>query len=150
MTSFSFVLIHHSVLFSACLISLIHLCTSLFLYRGYKRFFRRTLLEASDYLKDDCLKINCTVGVVVSEIDCPRLHSIHVPASDIGSHFGMLLENEDGSDITFNVSGEKFRAHRLVLAARSPVFESEFLDVIGEEEGREIEVNDMEPKVFKV
>ncbi|XP_013729393.2 BTB/POZ and MATH domain-containing protein 4, partial [Brassica napus] len=116
---------------------------------GYKRFFRRTLLEASDYLKDDCLKINCTVGVVVSEIDCPRLHSIHVPASDIGSHFGMLLENEDGSDITFNVSGEKFRAHRLVLAARSPVFESEFLDVIGEEEERDIEVTDMEPKVFK-
>ncbi|CAA7041050.1 unnamed protein product [Microthlaspi erraticum] len=117
---------------------------------GYKRFFRRTMLEASDFLKDDCLKINCTVGVVVSEIDCPRLHSIHVPASDIGSHFGMLLENEDGSDITFNVSGEKFRAHRLVLAARSPVFESEFLDgVDGVEEDRDIEVTDMEPKVFK-
>ena len=62
----------------------------------------------------------------------------------------MLLENEDGSDITFNVSGEKFRAHRLVLAARSPVFESEFLDVIGEAEERDIEVTDMEPKVFKV
>ncbi|CAD5321985.1 unnamed protein product [Arabidopsis thaliana] len=106
------------------------------------------MLETSDFLKDDCLKINCTVGVVVSEIDCPRLHSIHVPASDIGSHFGMLLENEDGSDITFNVSGEKFRAHRLVLAARSPVFESEFLDVTGEED-RDIEVTDMEPKVFK-
>lgn len=107
------------------------------------------MLETSDFLKDDCLKINCTVGVVVSEIDCPRLHSIHVPASDIGSHFGMLLENEDGSDITFNVSGEKFSAHRLVLAARSPVFESEFLDVTGEED-RDIEVTDMEPKVFKV
>ncbi|KFK37801.1 speckle-type poz protein [Arabis alpina] len=115
---------------------------------GYKRFFRRIMLETSDFLKDDCLKINCTVGVVVSEIDCPRLHSIHVPASDIGSHFGMLLENEDGSDITFNVSGEKFRAHRLVLSARSPVFESEFLDVTGEEV-RDIEVTDMEPKVFK-
>lgn len=123
--------------------------SALFDYRGYKRFFRRIMLETSDFLKDDCLKINCTVGVVVSEIDCPRLHSIHVPASDIGSHFGMLLENEDGSDITFNVSGEKFRAHRLVLAARSPVFESEFLDVAGEED-RDIEVTDMEPKVFKV
>ncbi|KAL2535979.1 BTB/POZ and MATH domain-containing protein 5 [Forsythia ovata] len=41
---------------------------------GYKRFFRRVLLENSDYLKDDCLKINCTVGVVVSAIDCSRLH----------------------------------------------------------------------------
>ncbi|XVF42611.1 hypothetical protein PTKIN_Ptkin01aG0377800 [Pterospermum kingtungense] len=115
---------------------------------GYKRFFRRAMLETSDFLKDDCLKINCTVGVVVSEIDCPRLHPIQVPESDIGSHFGMLLENEEGSDITFNVFGEKFHAHKLVLAARSPVFEAEFSDMM-EEDNTEIVVTDMEPKVFK-
>ncbi|KAL4377414.1 hypothetical protein GQ457_02G030560 [Hibiscus cannabinus] len=115
---------------------------------GYKRFFRRAMLETSDFLKDDCLKINCTVGVVVSEIDCPRLHSIQVPESDIGSHFGMLLENEEGSDITFNVFGEKFHAHKLVLAARSPVFEAEFSDRM-EEDDNEIVVTDMEPRVFK-
>ncbi|CAI9300303.1 unnamed protein product [Lactuca saligna] len=40
--------------------------------RGYKRFYRRQLLETLDYLKDDCLKINCTVGMVVSATDCPR------------------------------------------------------------------------------
>ena len=107
------------------------------------------MLETSDFLKDDCLKINCTVGVVVSEIDCPRLHPIQVPESDIGSHFGMLLENEEGSDITFNVFGEKFYAHNLVLAAGSPVFEAEFSDRM-EEDNNEIVVTDMEPKVFKV
>ncbi|MBA0687076.1 hypothetical protein Goari_014639 [Gossypium aridum] len=105
------------------------------------------MLETSDFLKDDCLKINCTVGVVVSETDCPRLHSIQVPESDIGSHFGVLLENEEGSDITFNVFGEKFHAHKLVLAARSPVFEAEFSDRM--EDDNEIVVTDMEPKVFK-
>ncbi|KAE8699229.1 BTB/POZ and MATH domain-containing protein 4 [Hibiscus syriacus] len=115
---------------------------------GYKRFFRRAMLETSDFLKDDCLKINCTVGVVVSEIDCPRLHSIQVPESDIGSHFGMLLENEEGSDIIFNVFGEKFHAHKLVLAARSPVFEAEFSDRM-EEDDNEIVVTNMEPRVFK-
>ncbi|KAK3198174.1 hypothetical protein Dsin_021589 [Dipteronia sinensis] len=115
---------------------------------GYKRFFRRAMLETSDFLKDDCLKINCTVGVVVSAIDCPRLHSIQVPESDIGAHFGMLLENEECSDITFNVSGEKFFAHKLVLAARSPVFENEFSDAM-DEDNPEIVVTDMEPKVFK-
>ncbi|XVF30730.1 hypothetical protein REPUB_Repub16aG0083700 [Reevesia pubescens] len=115
---------------------------------GYKRFFRRAMLETSDFLKDDCLKINCTVGVVVSEIDCTRLHPMQVPESDIGAHFGMLLENEEGSDITFNVFGEKFHAHKLVLAARSPVFEAEFSDRM-EEDNDEIVVTDMEPKVFK-
>lgn len=116
--------------------------------RGYKRFFRRQLLETSDYLKDDCLKINCTVGVVVSAIDCSRLHSIQVPDSDIGAQFGMLLENMEGSDVIFNVAGEKFNAHKLVLAARSPVFRSDFFD--GSEGAQEILITDMEPKVFKV
>lgn len=116
-------------------------------HRGYKRFFRRASLETSDYLKDDCLKINCTVGVVVSSIDCPRLHSIHVPESDIGSHFGALLENMEGSDVTFDVGGEKFHAHKLVLAARSPVFRAKFFD---EEDRQEIVITDLQPKVFKV
>ncbi|KAE9606241.1 hypothetical protein Lal_00025033 [Lupinus albus] len=112
---------------------------------GYKRFFRRSLLESSDFLKNDCLKINCTVGVVVSAIENPQLHSINVPESDIGSHFGALLENMEGSDVTFNVAGEKFPGHKLVLAARSPEFRSKFFDV----EQQEIIVTDLDTKVFK-
>lgn len=107
------------------------------------------MLESSDYLKDDCLKINCTVGVVVSAIDCSRLHSIQVPDSDIGSHFGTLLENMEGSDVTFDVAGERFHAHKLVLAARSVVFRSQFFDTSHDNE-EQIVVTDMEPKVFKV
>lgn len=115
---------------------------------GYKRFFRRAMLETSDYLKNDCLKINCTVGVVVSAIDCSRFHSIQVPESDIGAHFGMLLDNAESSDITFDVAGEKFPAHKLVLAARSPIFRSKFFDEL-EEDKQEIIISDLEPKVFK-
>lgn len=107
------------------------------------------MLETSDYLKDDCLKINCTVGVVVSAIDCSRLHLIQVPDSDIGSDFGMLLENMEGSDVVFNVAGEKFHAHKLVLTARSPIFRSEFFDA-SDSDKQEIIISDMEPKVFKV
>ena len=107
------------------------------------------MLESSTFLKDDCLKINCTVGVVVSAIDSSRLQSIHVPQSDIGANFGMLLENEEGSDVTFNVSGVKFHAHKLVMAARSPVFEEGFFDGM-DEDNHEIVITDMEPNVFKV
>ncbi|XP_028552344.1 BTB/POZ and MATH domain-containing protein 4-like isoform X1 [Dendrobium catenatum] len=115
---------------------------------GYKRFFRRAALETSDYLKDDCLKINCTVGVVVSVMDCPRLHSIQVPESDMGLHFGMLLEKQESSDIIFDVAGEKIHAHKLVLAARSPIFRTMFFD--GPDEAlSEIVIKDLEPKVFK-
>lgn len=118
-------------------------------FRGYKRFFRRAALETSDYLKDDCLKINCTVGVVVSVMDCPRLHSIHVPESDMGLHFGMLLEKHETSDVIFDVAGEKFHAHKLVLAARSPIFKTMFFDG-SDETLSKIVITDLEPKVFKV
>lgn len=114
---------------------------------GYKRFFRRAVLETSDYLKDDCLKLNCTVGVVVSAIEYPRLHSIMVPESDLGLHFGALLENQEASDVTFDVAGEKFHAHKLVLAARSPVFKENFFD--SSEQSNEVVITDMEPTVFK-
>ncbi|KAL5197451.1 hypothetical protein ABZP36_000963 [Zizania latifolia] len=126
---------------------------------GYKRFFRRTALETSDFLKDDCLKINCTVGVVVSTIDYSRPHSIQVPDSDIGYHFGMLLDNYEGVDVILNVGGERFHAHKLVLAARSSLFRSKFFNAVSdgeknEADGRsdelqEIVIDDMELKVFK-
>ncbi|MCD7472867.1 BTB/POZ and MATH domain-containing protein 4 [Datura stramonium] len=115
---------------------------------GYKRFFRRVVLETSDYLKDDCLKINCTVGVVRSTIDCSSLQPIQVPDSDMGSQFGMLLEHMEGSDVVFSVAGEKFHAHKLVLAARSPVFRTVLFNEM-EGDKKEIVVTDMEPRVFK-
>lgn len=95
------------------------------------------------------MKINCTVGVVVSSIDCSKLNSIQVPESDIGAHLGTLLENEEEADVIFSVSGEKFRAHKLILAARSTVFENEVFSGM-DEDCEEIVVTDMEPKVFKV
>jgi len=119
---------------------IIEFSSILLCFRGYKRFFRRTALEASDFLKDDCLKINCTVGVVVSTIDYSRPHSIHVPDSDIGYDFGSLLDSQEGVDVILNVGGERFHAHKLVLAARSPVFNSLFF--YDESDGEKSEVTE--------
>ena len=74
------------------------------------------MLESSDFVKDDTLKICCTVGVVVSTIQGPRLHYIHIAESNLGQQFGELLEDVENADVTFDVSGEKFHAHRVVLA----------------------------------
>jgi speckle-type POZ protein len=99
------------------------------------------------------------VGVVVSTMDYSRPHSIEVPESGIGYHFGTLLDSEEGVDVIFSVAGEKFHAHKLVLAARSSFFRSEFLDHGSVEdkneadtsnEIKEIAIDDMDPKVFKV
>ncbi|KAK2646889.1 hypothetical protein Ddye_022084 [Dipteronia dyeriana] len=116
---------------------------------GYKRFFKRTLLETSDYLKDDCLSIRCCVGVVKSHTEAPKTYSIAVPPSDIGKHFGKLLEGGIDTDVNFEVDEEKFAAHKLVLATRSPVFRAQLFGPLKDQNTQCIKVEDMEAPVFK-
>ncbi|XP_050236103.1 BTB/POZ and MATH domain-containing protein 2-like [Mercurialis annua] len=116
---------------------------------GYKRFFRRSLLESSDYLKDDCLQVHCSVGVVRSRTEGPRTYTIAVPPSSIAQHFGQLLESGRGTDVNFEVDGEVFAAHKLVLAARSPVFMAQLFGPMKDQNTRLIKVEDMESPVFK-
>ncbi|GAU36930.1 hypothetical protein TSUD_332030 [Trifolium subterraneum] len=116
---------------------------------GYKRFFKRTALETSDYLKDDCLSVNCSVGVVRSHTEGPKIYSIAIPPSNIGHQFGQLLESCKGSDVSFEVDGEVFNAHKLVLAARSPVFRAQLFGPMKDHNTKCIKVEDMEAPVFK-
>ncbi|CAF2126459.1 unnamed protein product [Brassica napus] len=117
---------------------------------GYKRFFKRTLLESSDYLKDNCLLVRCCVGVVKSHTEGPRSYNIPVPVSDLGHQFGKLLESGKGVDVTFQVDGETFPAHTLVLAARSPVFRAQLFGPLKNQNTKRIEIEDMEAPIFKV
>ncbi|KAI3979905.1 hypothetical protein MKX01_042559 [Papaver californicum] len=116
---------------------------------GYKRFFKRTSLETSDYLKDDCLSVHCSVGVVKSHTEGPKIYSISVPPSDIGQHFGKILESGKGTDVNFVVDEETFAAHKLVLAARSPVFRAQLFGPMKDQNTQCIKIEDMEAPVFK-
>ncbi|XP_042434172.1 BTB/POZ and MATH domain-containing protein 3-like isoform X2 [Zingiber officinale] len=116
---------------------------------GYKRFYRRTALETSDYLKDDCLVMHCTVGVVRNRIETPTQFSINVPSSDLGQCLKELLKSGIGSDIVFQVGDETFQAHKQILAARSPVFNAQFFGLIGNPDVDRVIVDDVEPPVFK-
>ncbi|KAK4786408.1 hypothetical protein SAY86_003097 [Trapa natans] len=116
---------------------------------GYKRFYQRDILETSDYIKDDCLVVYCSVGVVRSCIKSPKIYSIAVPSSNLGQHLGELLKSGMGADVTFEVNGELFSAHKLVLAARSPVFRAQLYGPIKDQNTRHIRVVDIEVPVFK-
>lgn len=116
---------------------------------GYKRFYKRTSLEQSDYLKDDCLLIRCIVGVVKTHTEGPKLYRIPLPPSDMGQQFGQLLETKKGTDVNFEVDGEVFPAHKLVLAARSPVFRAQLFGPMKEKSTGCLKVEDIEAPVFK-
>ncbi|CAL9236217.1 unnamed protein product [Arabidopsis halleri] len=116
---------------------------------GYKRFFKRSALETSDYLKDDCLVINCTVGVVRARLEGPKQYGIVLPLSNMGQGLKDLLDSEVGCDIAFQVGDETYKAHKLILAARSPVFRAQFFGPIGNNNVGRIVIEDIEPSIFK-
>ncbi|KAI5572648.1 hypothetical protein BDE02_10G026400 [Populus trichocarpa] len=116
---------------------------------GYKRFYRRNQLETSDYLKDDTLLVRCCVGVVKSHTEGPKTYTISVPPSNIGQHFGKLLDSGTGTDVNFEVDGETFASHKIVLAARSPVFRAQLFGPMKDQNTQCIKVEDMEAPVFK-
>ena len=118
--------------------------------RGYKRFFKRSALETSDYLKDDCLLVNCTVGVVQSHTEGPKIYTIPVPPSNMAQHIGQLLTCGKRTDITFEVDGEMFPAHKVILSARSPVFRAQLFGPMKDKNMKCIKIEDMEAPVFKV
>lgn len=121
--------------------------------RGTRAFMRRSDLEASAYVRDDCLTIECVVDVFSDEtwVVPQTIVSFvpNVPPSDLSNHLGRQLEQQDGVDITFDVGGEAFHAHKIVLAMRSPVFMAELYGPMKETGMRRITVDDMQPLVFK-
>ncbi|KAK1626176.1 hypothetical protein QYE76_000491 [Lolium multiflorum] len=65
---------------------------------------------------------NCTSNLII-ETDCASVvESFREDSSDRSES---LLETKEHADVTFEVGGEEFAAHRLVLAMRSPVFKAE-------------------------
>ncbi|XP_020113220.1 BTB/POZ and MATH domain-containing protein 1-like [Ananas comosus] len=117
---------------------------------GYKNFVKRTDLEASQYLKDDCLAVDCTVTVLkkLHVIAPDGLPAIASPPSDLHRHLARLLDSGEGTDVAFQVGGETFAAHRCLLAARSPVFRAELFGPMMEKSVQFIRIEDMEPVAF--
>ncbi|KAL7098217.1 hypothetical protein ACP275_09G003200 [Erythranthe tilingii] len=116
---------------------------------GNPCLIKRDLFEKSSYLKDDCLKIECLLGVVFpseTEITSP---SIDVPQCDgVGLGFLGMLESGEGCDIVFNVQGMEFRAHKAILSARSSVFESIFASHLSSHR-QEMAITGVGHRIFK-
>ncbi|CAL5011283.1 unnamed protein product [Urochloa decumbens] len=118
---------------------------------GVRYFSKRSELEASPYLRDDRIVINCDVTVItgtkVSQSE--KMCCIQVPPSDMSHDFGRLFNAAERTDVAFKVKGEVFRAHKIVLATQSPVFKAELYGPVGEGSRETVTIQDMEPAVFK-
>lgn len=94
--------------------------------------------------------MNCTVGVVQSHTEGPKIYTIPVPRSNMALHIGQLLTSGKRTDIAFEVDGEMFPAHKVILSARSPVFRAQLFGPMKDKDMKCIKIEDMEAPVFKV
>ncbi|CAM0947385.1 unnamed protein product [Alopecurus aequalis] len=123
-----------------------------FCYFGHERFIRRNILESSGHLKNGSFIIRCDIVVVKTPADADTdkgASFVEMPFSDMQGNLSDLLVSKVGSDITFEVGGETFAAHRCVLAARSTVFKELLFGDTTMTKTNVIEINDIEPQIFQ-
>ncbi|XP_026429736.1 BTB/POZ and MATH domain-containing protein 3-like [Papaver somniferum] len=116
--------------------------------KGFERYMKRSKLETSDYLKDDCLNIHCTI-IVKTCVKEGKYYVIPVPPSDMNQNLKGLLESGTGSDVTIQVGSEFFKDHKLILAARSPVFKAMFFGLVGNPDIETVSIEEFDPFAFK-
>ncbi|KAF8646567.1 hypothetical protein HU200_065789 [Digitaria exilis] len=109
---------------------------------GWHRFCLQVEIEEFHLTDEGYITFVCAI-MVLSE------RSIPVPPPDLGEHLGRLLDSADGTDVSFNVDGETFHAHRAVLAARSPVFRVGLHGSMAEAKMPSIALHDIVPAVFR-
>jgi speckle-type POZ protein len=138
--------------------------------KGFNYFIKYKDLEKSGCLKDGCFSVRCDITLIEASLgredevgvgddetenggsSVASTSAVVVPPSDLHKHIADLQSDWRGTDTAIVVGGEEFRAHRWLLAARSPVFAEELLaSPKGKKDSgaHRIEINDMEPSVFK-
>ncbi|EEE69023.1 hypothetical protein OsJ_27994 [Oryza sativa Japonica Group] len=82
---------------------------------------------------------------------CPRRRRRLRRLGGGGGHIGRLLYGsaDDTADVALVVGGETFRAHRAVLAARSPVFKAALFGSMAEATAPSVALRDMDPAAFR-
>ncbi|XP_014755959.1 uncharacterized protein LOC104584065 [Brachypodium distachyon] len=73
----------------------------------------------------------------------------HIGCTKFSDNMQLLEPNDESADVTFVVGGKPFPAHRVILAARSPVFKAQMYGPMKEKDMGRVTVDDMEPAVFE-
>ncbi|KAJ4801155.1 BTB/POZ/MATH-domain protein [Rhynchospora pubera] len=104
----------------------------------------------AEFVKDDYVALVCSVTILSDSYkEVPKQLVYGIVPYNINENFATLLENNEMADITFEVDGETFAAHKLVLSARSPVFKAELFGGMAESKMESIQIKDIKPAIFK-
>jgi len=120
---------------------------------GFKKFIRRDFLldDQNGLLPDDRLTLYCEVSVVAESINHSgqsMTSQFRIPECKLADDLGSLFESSKFYDVILSVNEAEFKAHKAVLAARSPVFAAMFEHEMEEKKQNRVEIVDMDKDVL--
>ncbi|EDV20616.1 uncharacterized protein TRIADDRAFT_50945 [Trichoplax adhaerens] len=121
---------------------------------GFKKFVRRDMLMDTSYglLIDDHLTLFCEINVVSDPVTLDgrfTAEEAEVPKCRLAQDLDQLFKTKKFADITFNIGKDQLKAHKAILAARSPVFDAMFKHCMEEQRQGTVDVSDIESDVFE-
>ncbi|XP_057318439.1 speckle-type POZ protein-like [Microplitis mediator] len=124
-------------------------------YDSNDAFGEERFLEIKELLekKDDLIPNNTlTVGVEMTVFDDYRSFTSDYPLQKrqrkIADALKKLFDTKINSDVIFVVGNEKFKAHKLILSTRSPVFFAMFTHEMKGKKDSEVDIPDIDPEIF--
>jgi len=96
---------------------------------------------------DDTFTVHCFVTMLINSNNL--LYQFKVPESSALGDFGALFENELFSDVTVSAEGTRFKVHKGILAARSPVFAAMFGPQTLEGKNNRVKITDISAEVLR-
>ena len=116
-------------------------------------FPRRVKLnDVVDFIRggnDNYISVVWTPGKISTSSD-PKPLAQPAAVDNVADDLEKAFSNKQFSDIQLLCKGEKFDCHRVILAARSPVFAAMFNHDMKENINKEVKLDSMEPKILKV
>ncbi|XP_065205297.1 speckle-type POZ protein B-like isoform X8 [Planococcus citri] len=115
------------------------------------KFIRKDEKFRNKFLLNNTLKIRCEVkfsdveDIIRSSHQC-EFH-LELPKCNFSKNFVSLFENQEFTDVVISVNGKDFPAHKVALAARSPVFHAMFKHNTKENQLNRVDIEDINEQV---
>lgn len=119
------------------------------------RLLKRTDLEKSPFLLNDSLLIECDITVVKQPqvVKAQRTSTVKSmrPLRNLKRDLVNFLETKDKADVIFDVQGQIFHAHTILLAMRSVIFKEQLCGPTRRQGDNPhvVMIEDIKPAVFK-
>ncbi len=117
---------------------------------------KRELFDSSDLLVNEHLTVYCEIEPIRLQktISGKKIVNLTDEAKycceQLNSKLEWLFENIiSARDVDIDVRGHKFKAHKAILSAKSPVFAAMFSHEFTENVSHHVDVPDIEPEIFK-